>query len=574
MKKYEIKTIFSAVDKMSKVVGNMESHLGRFVGKTSMAMRKLDKFTTGAVMTIGRGLKTGFLYAAGAATTLGYGIMKVMSAFSEVEDAEAAFTPLLGGAEQAKDMVARLNKEADTTPFEFEQLAGVTKQLLPVMNGDIQKTIDTMRMLGDASGGNANKMESATRGYTKAMLKGKVDMESLNMIGEAGIPIFDQLAKSMGVKTGKRFFQMISSGKVKTKDLTAAFQKMTSEGGLFYKGMDLASATFSGRMSTLKDSVKRVARELGGALAPTIKDLVDKAVAFMPVIQKWLAGNRKLIQSKFAEYVKKIGDAIKWLIKHFDEIVKWGKRLVIVVVGIKAVASAMGMINLAMLALKWIPQQWGMWNTEIKNVGKNMPAATKGIEGAASATKNWAGAAMSVAASFAAAYEAGKWLYENVLEPQNKEAIKKQRQAEEALQSEGKMGQLLTEGTAAERFDIIAKQRKGIVAAGQSFTSAENVAGNILSAFTGEESPIEKKMKIMAQLASQREELYGSLGQEHVATVENVLALPVGQSSETNTTTTQNQQLEITIKDETGRARITKKSRGANVPKLVPTGAM
>lgn len=202
------------------------------------------------------------------------GLFSVVNEARKLEDAEAAFTPLMGGADKAKEMIKALNMAAAETPFRFEDLSNVTKQLLPVMNGDIENTIATLKMLGDTAGGNAQKLDSITRGFTKAMLKGKVDLESLNMIAEAGVPIFSEMAKTMGYneKQMKQFFKAISSGEVSTDVLVQTFKKMTSEGGLFFNGMIIASKTTSGVLSTLADVGSMVQAAFGQQLLPSIKE--------------------------------------------------------------------------------------------------------------------------------------------------------------------------------------------------------------------------------------------------------------------------------------------------------------
>ena len=66
------------------------------------------------------------------------------------------------------------------------------------------------------------------------MMKGKVDMEALNMIADAGVPIHKQLADSMGISVDQ-MMDLSSSGKITSNDLTNAFKTMTSEGGIFFQ---------------------------------------------------------------------------------------------------------------------------------------------------------------------------------------------------------------------------------------------------------------------------------------------------------------------------------------------------
>ena len=380
-RRLEIKTVFKAVDRMSKPINRIQRRIGRATTRMKAHLKGVNKVSNKVIKGFGGIARFAGKAALGGILALGAGIGYVIKQFSKVEDAQAAFTPLLGGAERAKEMVDKLNQTAATTPFQFETLSGATKQLLPVMNGEIDKTISTMRMLGDTAGGNAQKMETITRGYTKAALKGKVDMESLNMIAEAGVPIFTELAKSMGKSVDKKFFKSISAGKVSVDDLNKAFADMTTEGGIFFKGMEIASQTTSGVFSTLKDNVQLTAASLGETLAPVIKDLMKKMIEVAAEVRQWVADNQELIKSRVAVYVEKIkkgivalvdgikklltnkepldrfwsaitavGDAIKWVVDNAQ-----GILIVIGIIGsliaiVKILTGVLTVINLVMAA--------------------------------------------------------------------------------------------------------------------------------------------------------------------------------------------------------------------------------
>lgn len=249
----------------------------------------------------------GLIVGAVAAMASGRLFGGILQAAQDVEDATAAFTPLLGSMERATELVARLNKEAATTPYQFDGISEVAKQLLPVMNGSIEDTAATFRMLGDTAGGNIEKLSSITRGYTKALLKGKPDMESLNMIAEAGVPIFTEMANSMGI-TVEKLFELSKQGNLTKDDLTGAFKRMTSDGGLFFKGMEIASQTLSGIFSTLKDNVKMAAANIGSALLPIIKKLAQGAIQIVGKISDWITANKELIGQKIEKVFQVVVD--------------------------------------------------------------------------------------------------------------------------------------------------------------------------------------------------------------------------------------------------------------------------
>ena len=282
---YSVSTIFGAKDKMSPVFNKMSKSANGFgsVLKGVLSARIIEQGFRKLV-----DLTKSFVTEA-----------------QKIEDATAAFTPLMGGVGKATELVNRLNKEAATTPFQFEGIAGVAKQLLPVMNQNIEKTADTFRMLGDTAGGNIEKLDSITRGYVKALLKGKPDMEALNMIAEAGVPIFSEMSKSMGIAQSQ-LFELSKQGKLTNNDLTAAFKRMTSEGGIFFKGMEIASQTLTGKISTLKDNIALTKAAIGSALLPILKPAIDGLINLAGASREWAMANKEVINSKITGFINNL----------------------------------------------------------------------------------------------------------------------------------------------------------------------------------------------------------------------------------------------------------------------------
>ena len=355
--RFSVEAVFKAIDKITAPVSRMQNAVGKFTRSAARGFRSVSKAVGNTVSAFKNLTVSAFKLGAVAAGSIAASVGLLVREFSKIENAQAAFTPLLGSAEKAKQAVDAINETAATTPFQFENLAGAVNQLLPVMNGNIENTIKTVRMLGDTAGGNAQKLDSITRGYTKAMLKGKVDMESLNMIAEAGVPIFSELAESMGIKVNQAFFKMISAGKVTTTQLNKAFEKMTGKGGKFFNGMEIASQTTSGIFSTLKDNISLAAAEIGSILAPTIKDLLKQAIEVAKVVREWVKANRELINIKFLEFIEQIKSGFKalvrlfeWVGKNKETILKTATAILILIVALKALAVIMSIVNIIMMA--------------------------------------------------------------------------------------------------------------------------------------------------------------------------------------------------------------------------------
>jgi tape measure domain-containing protein len=300
--RFEILTVFKSVDKTTAPVGRMENSIKRFGVSAKRSLRTVNRSvdkTFNGIKRIGGVAKTALF---GSAGLLG-GFTLLLREFAKVETAEAVFTPLLKSADKAKKLVKELQDTAAETPFQFKDLAKSAKFLLPVMNSDAEKTLATIKMLGDTAGGSAQTLESVTRGYTKAMLKGKADMESLNIIAEAGVPIFTQLAESMGTRVSPAFFKMISSGRITTKMLEKAFMDMTSSSGLFYRGMEIQSLTLAGRFNALVDNISQLNAKLGGIFAPTVKKITVRLLELTKQAKAWVETNKEAINEEFLDFV-------------------------------------------------------------------------------------------------------------------------------------------------------------------------------------------------------------------------------------------------------------------------------
>jgi tape measure domain-containing protein len=247
----------------------------------------------------------------GAVRSLGRGFKFIVDEAKKMEDVKAAYIPLMGGAKQAEKLVKALNVAAAETPYQFETISDVTKQLLPLMNGDIEKTVETMKMLGDTAGGNAQKLDSITRGFSKTMMKGKVDMQSLNMIADAGVPIYAELSKNMGYGKDRmgEFFKAVSAGKIPADALTDTFKKMTSEGGIFFEGMILASKTTSGVMSTMRDNISITAAGIGQEFLPYLKEGAIQITKMTASILKWISEG-----DNFKNLLSSLGTAISIIV--------------------------------------------------------------------------------------------------------------------------------------------------------------------------------------------------------------------------------------------------------------------
>lgn len=198
--------------------------------------------------------------AGGAVATAGAFAMKSASDF---EQSAMAFESLLGSAEKAKVLLKSVSDFAKETPFELPEVVEGSKRLL-AYGLSMEDVIPKFKMLGDmAAGVGKEKLPQLITAFGQVQAKGKLMGQELLQFTEAGINLGGALQEQLGVGRGA-LEKMISKGQVGAEEVTKALEAMTSEGGLFFNGMEKQATTFSGVMSNVSDSIGKVARELIG----------------------------------------------------------------------------------------------------------------------------------------------------------------------------------------------------------------------------------------------------------------------------------------------------------------------
>lgn len=131
-------------------------------------------------------------------------------------------------------------------------------------------------MLGDISQGSADKMSRIAAAYGQMSSAGKVQLEDVKQMIEAGFNPLLEISNSTG-ESMESLYDRISKGTVSIDEITESIKRATSEGGQFYKSSEKQSQTLAGRISTLKDETAELGAELVESLLPVAKDVVKRA---------------------------------------------------------------------------------------------------------------------------------------------------------------------------------------------------------------------------------------------------------------------------------------------------------
>lgn len=224
---------------------------------------KLGSLTKGGLSVL-----TGAIGSVTAA--LGAGAVAGVKYNASIETYQTSFEVMTGSAEKAAEVIDRLKKVGAETPFELPDLADTT-QLLMNYGLTADEAMDKMMMLGDISQGSADKMSRIAMAYGQMSSAGKVQLEDVKQMIEAGFNPLQEISESTG-ESMSSLYDRISKGTIFVDEITASMERATSEGGKYYQSMEKQSQTFDGMISTLKDNAQQL---LGDVVQPISDSMVS-----------------------------------------------------------------------------------------------------------------------------------------------------------------------------------------------------------------------------------------------------------------------------------------------------------
>ena len=149
----------------------------------------------------------------------------------EFQQLEVAFRTMLGSKAKADELLAQVTEFAATTPFELQDVAKATKQLL-AFGISSDKVVETLRSLGDVSAGISAPLGDIAYLFGTIKTQGVALTQDIRQFASRGIPIYEELAKILGVST-EEVNSFISAGKIGFPEIEQVFKNLTAEGSKF-----------------------------------------------------------------------------------------------------------------------------------------------------------------------------------------------------------------------------------------------------------------------------------------------------------------------------------------------------
>lgn len=257
------------VDDAMNKLNRLSSQLSQLASTTQRSGNQINNSMDGVSKSISAAFSSMGMALTAAGITAGIiGIGKAaLTTAAELEQISISFKVFTGSAETANTMLAQLKEQALNSPMQFQDITKGAQTLLQY-GINAQQVIPITRMLGDISGGNADRFQRLSLAFGQVSASGRLmGQEARQMINAGFNPlkaISDATGQSMATLT-----QKMHDGQISVQEVAMAFLSATSEGGQFFGMADEQAKTLGGLFNKLSESVTFALADIGESLKNT-----------------------------------------------------------------------------------------------------------------------------------------------------------------------------------------------------------------------------------------------------------------------------------------------------------------
>lgn len=290
---------------------------------TKNELQELTRVSNQTSMSSGKNGLMGSLMGAASSARMFWGALvasglyqfgeAAIEARSRIEQLEVSFSTLLGSQAQANALLQEIREYGTVTPYDTEGLAQATRLMLSygmVTN----KVMPTLRMLGDISMGDKEKLQSLTLAFSQMSASGRVCKEDLNQMINAGFNPLQIIAEQTGKSIGE-LNDEVSAGKISVNQIEQAFIDATSEGGKFHGMVDNMSNTLSGKIAQMSDGWDNLKASIGGLSSPAVLKSIEIATKTIDGLTKAIEKLKEAagdVTTGDGKYNSKTSNALKY----------------------------------------------------------------------------------------------------------------------------------------------------------------------------------------------------------------------------------------------------------------------
>lgn len=175
--------------------------------------------------------------------------------------AQISFEVLTGSAEKSRKLFDDLRKFEARTPLGMSELKDTAKTLLS-FGVAVDDVLPTLKMLGDVSGGDANKLRSLALAFGQVSAAGRLTGQDVLQFINAGFNPLQQISQKTGESMSSLRDKM-ERGQITIDMVKNAFRDATSEGGRFFGLLERQGGEIEGMFNQVTAATNRLMAATG-----------------------------------------------------------------------------------------------------------------------------------------------------------------------------------------------------------------------------------------------------------------------------------------------------------------------
>ena len=288
----DVNDAMSKLNMLSNRLSTLASTTQRSGSQISGSMMDTSKVISAAFSEMGMALTTAGIVAG----IIGIGKAALTTA-AQLEQISVSFAVFTGSAKTAEEMLAKLKAQALSSPMQFQDITKGAQTLLQY-GLTAQQVTPITRMLGDISGGNADKFQRLSLAFGQVNAAGRLMGQEARQMINAGFNPLKAISDSTGESMAS-LTQKMHDGQISVQDVADAFNSATSEGGQFFGMAEKQSQTLQGAFNKLSESITFALADIGDGMARAfnLNELAVTIVQVMNDVKSAFQNNRDVVEA-------------------------------------------------------------------------------------------------------------------------------------------------------------------------------------------------------------------------------------------------------------------------------------
>jgi tape measure domain-containing protein len=220
----------------------------------------------------------------------GRGIVDLAMDFDKARVGIEAFT---GSARSAGDVLLEIQDYAIVSPYNTLQLADAARNMM-AYGLSARNAIDSLKMLGDVAGGDAQRLNSLSYAMSQITSMGKLQGQELRQLTEQGFNPLQIIAEKTKrpMETAQQAMARVTAamhnGAVTAKDVAEALKVATTGSGKFAGMADRMNKSLPGLVNQIKELGQKIGLRFMAVFEEDMKNALTKVIDMGKAISAWM----------------------------------------------------------------------------------------------------------------------------------------------------------------------------------------------------------------------------------------------------------------------------------------------